>query len=768
MVLHFKRIVTTAVAVCGLAVAAGCHKDPQVAKREFLESGNRYAAQKKYAEAIVEYQNAVALDPNFGEARRQLAEAYDKLGDGAHAYQEFARAADLLPDNAEVQYKTGLFLLAAGRYDDAGARAQKILDKDPKSVDGLILLGLSKSNMPKSTAAVDQIEEALKIDPSRTSTYMVLAQLQLNRGDRNSAEQMFKSAVSVNPTSTDAQLALANFYLSTGRAAEAAPLFEKAVALKPTDPTVNRALGTYYMATGRMAQAEAPLKVAAQGPDAAPRLLLADYYYRVGRTADAKALVEGLKNDPVLFAETRVRLAVLEYVEKRPTQAYQLLDEVLAKEPRNPVALVLKGRCLQTEHNPAEAQPLLQAGAEAAPRLVGAQYWLGTAYRLLNRNEEAASSFLKTLQLRGNDPAASAQLSIVWLGQGKTDQALNMARDAVRYDPSFVQAHVALAKACLAKGDRKCADAEGAILGKQFAGDLDAQVTLGLLGMSHGDPVGAVRAFQKALTIDPESIDALSGVVAAYLADHKADSARNVLDPQLAKHPTDSRLLELSAEIYGAQSDTVKQEAMLRKAVEADPSNLRAYVQLAHLLMARGNMDESQKQYDAVLTREPNNVGVLTVTGLMLQLQNKKAEAIQRYERALQSDPRAGMAANNLAMLYAEDGKNLDRALNLAQTAVQQLPEAAESNDTLGWILYLKDLPSSAVGPFQKSIKQDPGNPIYHYHLGLAYVKLKDRTKARASLQQALQLKSDFEGAADARRLLRELDQGRGEAREID
>jgi Flp pilus assembly protein TadD len=47
-----------------------------------------------------------------------------------------------------------------------------------------------------------------------------------------------------------------------------------------------------------------------------------------------------------------------------------------------------------------------------------------------------------------------------------------------------------------------------------------------------------------------------------------------------------------------------------------------------------------------------------------------------------------------------------------------------------------------------------PQNPIYHYHLGLACLSVGDKKQARTSLEQALKLNPDFEGAADARKIL--------------
>ena len=56
-----------------------------MAKREYLASGDQLISQKKTREAIVQYRNAIAQDPRFGEARYKLAEAYVQNGDARRA-----------------------------------------------------------------------------------------------------------------------------------------------------------------------------------------------------------------------------------------------------------------------------------------------------------------------------------------------------------------------------------------------------------------------------------------------------------------------------------------------------------------------------------------------------------------------------------------------------------------------------------------------------------------------------------------------------------
>ena len=80
-----------------------------------------------------------------------------------------------------------------------------------------------------------------------------------------------------------------------------------------------------------------------------------------------------------------------------------------------------------------------------------------------------------------------------------------------------------------------------------------------------------------------------------------------------------------------------------------------------------------------------------------------------------------------------------------------------EVNDTLGWVYYKKGLASLAIAPFQQSLGKDPDNPVYNYHLGLAYNETGETVKAREALERALKAKAPFAGADEARRVLASL-----------
>ena len=61
-----------------LLIAHGCKGDPQAKKAAHLQKGEAYVAQEKYTEAIIEFRNAIKLDPKDAQAYYKLAQAYLK------------------------------------------------------------------------------------------------------------------------------------------------------------------------------------------------------------------------------------------------------------------------------------------------------------------------------------------------------------------------------------------------------------------------------------------------------------------------------------------------------------------------------------------------------------------------------------------------------------------------------------------------------------------------------------------------------------------
>ena len=141
--------------------------------------------------------------------------------------------------------------------------------------------------------------------------------------------------------------------------------------------------------------------------------------------------------------------------------------------------------------------------------------------------------------------------------------------------------------------------------------------------------------------------------------------------------------------------------------------------------------------------------------GLLSEAENDIPKAMEWYQKAVQIDWRAAsVAENNLAWLYAQQNRNLDVAVQLAESATAALPTQAEFYDTLGWVYYKKQVSTLAIRSLKRAVDLDPNNPVHQFHLGMAYASEGQDKIARKTLQAALRLSNDFDGADEARRVI--------------
>jgi tetratricopeptide (TPR) repeat protein len=288
---------------------------------------------------------------------------------------------------------------------------------------------------------------------------------------------------------------------------------------------------------------------------------------------------------------------------------------------------------------------------------------------------------------------------------------------------------------------------------RAFPKSANVQVLVGLTAMQKRDIGAARRAFETALTVDPRNHEALAGIVQLDLAKNPAAAEARVR-AALNGAENDTRLLILLARTHVAGRNFAAAEQDLRRAITIDSTLLDPYTMLGRIYADQRKLPEALAEFNAVAAREPTSVPAHTAAAMILQMQNKPEEARKRYEKALELNPRAVFAANNLAYLYAQSGANLDIALQLAQAAKAQLPNHPDVNDTLGWIYALKDLPSLAIPPLTASTEADPSNAIYAYHLGVAYAKSGDKGRAKTELERAVKLGGDSPEAREAKRQL--------------
>jgi tetratricopeptide (TPR) repeat protein len=345
-------------------------------------------------------------------------------------------------------------------------------------------------------------------------------------------------------------------------------------------------------------------------------------------------------------------------------------------------------------------------------------------------------------------------LARLHLSRGNIDKSLTYIQQALTIDPNNAEGQGLMVRIDLTKGDLAKAKASLASLQKRYPNSSATFDLLALTQLAEKHPDLARASYERALQGNAIDMEALGGVVRIDLATGHVKQATERLDnvAALADPPVD--LLILAARGYATTRDFDKAEAMLKRAISADPTRLQGYAFLGQLYAARNRTDEAIAQFQDVVKRDPKSVSAMTMIGMLKESQGHKDEAEKEYESVLAVDSRAVVASNNLAWLYASANHKLDEALQLAQTAQQQIPGEPNISDTLGWIYVRKNMGSLAIPPLETCVQKVPGNPLYQYHLGMAYLQTGDLDKAKQFLSKALALKPDFDGAAEARKAL--------------
>ncbi len=578
----------------------------------------------------------------------------------------------------------------------------------------------------------------------------------MQKGDNDLAERAFLKAVTVAPKSIDAQLNLGNFYRAARRWPDAERVFKAALEIDPRSAKANDAIASMYVESGRPALAEPYFKsLVANDKNEQAYFALSGYYITVGRLADAEKTLDELAADKTHYVVARTRIAMIHFLVGDRVRAHQIIDEVLQRQPRNAAAITVKARLLVADKRPAEALERIKLAVLIDPRSADAELTLARIQLALNNIEDARKAFNDTLKLDPHSTAALLELSELHRNRNEIDTAIQFAEQALVGNSGNVAARLTLVRALMVRDeDHERAEKELQTLIARHPESSRAQGILAQLLLNRNELAGAERVFNEELKLDPQSVEAMTGLVSIDLARKRTAEARARVDAFLVKHQQSASALVIAAKVYRALGETGKVEEFLKRALSIDASNPAIYALLAEHYISQKRLADAHKEFAAIVKLQPRSVAANTMMGLICYAENNLDDAQRWWEKALQIDSYAAAAANNLAWLYAEGRGSLEVALQLAQTAKSKYPALPEVNDTLGWVYYRKDLIAQAVLYLQQSLDLDPNNPTYHYHLGMAYARKGDDAKARRLLETALRLDPHLPEAPEARKTL--------------
>jgi Flp pilus assembly protein TadD len=577
--------------------------------------------------------------------------------------------------------------------------------------------------------AAAELEKVIALDPAAVGAYSTLGAVYMAAGQPSEAERVYRKGTELNPKSVDAHIALAEFYFSQRKLAEAEAATRTACDLGPSSVLARLILGRTLAAEGRMADAErvyTALKgVAPNDPKAYQALAL--FYLgtdqKLKALAEFRALSATQPKDIQMKARLIETLVDLHRVGEAAPLVRALLDQ-LAKErnigPGDPRLLLAYGRVLIAEGKFTEAIATLQKVTSAEPKSAEGQYYLGVAQKAAGQPALARASFVRALELAPEMSLAAAALAGLEVRNGNREEAVKRANRAIESNPSLAQGYVAKGRALLASGDT----------------------------------VHGTAALEEALTHDPVNLAALAALLKLSIGQGKtADSVKRI-DALLKANPESAGLHFLLALGTLSMHDLDRAEANARQAMALDPATPQIWTLMANIDFARHRPEEGKADLRKAIAASPQSVSNYTALGTQYEKEKNWEEAKKLFEKAYELDRNSPFVAAELAFLYLEHNGDVNVALSLAQTARRELPHSPVTADALGWAYYRLGSADLAVKELEESVQMIPGNPVYQYHLGMAYASARRWDKAERLLRAALSEDSNFPYASTARAAL--------------
>ena len=405
------------------------------------------------------------------------------------------------------------------------------------------------------------------------------------------------------------------------------------------------------------------------------------------------------------------------------------------------------------ERKPSEALPDLKAYVEANPRSPLGQYFYGLANMMTGNAAVAKTAFSEAVTLAPQYNEASFMLAVSYLETGEVKLADAQAQKLQSRNPSYPGLNMLMGDIRSRQGRHAEAIRYFEAHTKNNPQDAKGFVKLGAAQRATGNLQQALANAEKSFSIAPDD-EALALALSIDLSSRNYERALSRINGQISRTPDRAELYILLGRVHSAAGDNAKAEQSFRTAIEKDGKLFQAYVALGGLYSRKGSLDDAIKQYRESVRVNPRALPSYMIIGMLSEKKGDFTGAMEAYKKALEIEPKFAPAANNLAWLYSEKGGNIDMALTLAETAKEQLPNEPAISDTLGWIYYKKQAYLKAVSHLKESAAALPNEPSIRYHLGMAYYKKGDTALARQELRKALSIKSDFEGADEARKTL--------------
>jgi Tfp pilus assembly protein PilF len=264
----------------------------------------------------------------------------------------------------------------------------------------------------------------------------------------------------------------------------------------------------------------------------------------------------------------------------------------------------------------------------------------------------------------------------------------------------------------------------------------------------------AQKEYNIAAGLDPHDTTILAQTADFLMSQNQSAQAFERVQKYVSSNSNDASGHVILGALYLNSKNYTSAQSELEKAIQLDPSNVQAYLRLGKVFQELGQTDLALSRYQKALDLQPKFAPLATLVGNLYLSKGDLETARKYYAQALDSDPNFAVAIANTAWVDAQEGKNLDVALGMAQKAKSLQPALPSISDTLGWVMYKRGDYASAIPVLRECVQKSPDSAEYHYHLGMTLLASGQTSKGKEELTAALRLKLDSANASQARAAL--------------
>lgn len=661
------RAVALVAATC---ILPGCNRS----QGDSVKAAQQAMDAKDTPSALIHLKNAVAANPNDGEARFLLAQQLMAMGEADAAVAEFRRARELkLPDERVVP-ELARALFDAGQskllIEQFGTAQLPSGTANARLQAQLASAYLNMGSVPRARQAANQ---ALAADSNLPESRLASARVSLRESGRDAAMKEVDELLKLAPGFGLGWAFKGNLLAMDGDQSQAAlGAFAKALELDPRQFQALFSTAAMHLTLGDLTKAKEGL---AKLKQYWPRSVFAGFLEAQllsleGKHTEARLLFASLRNSLPTDAVFSLASGLNELKLGAYVQAEAQLGQAVSLDPKNLPARYYLAQAQMQQGRPDRASQSL------APMLEGANVpvevlLLAAQARLYQGDAKGANELNARAERMGTQsPSVKAALAMIRVANGDVEPAMRELKLVSDTSPD-VDADLKIVSTRLARGEADAALAAIDRLESKRPSQASTHELRGQALLLKGDFDAARRSFDAALAKDKFYFPAIAQLTNLDArAGRLADADKRITD-LLKLNPSDSRLLTLLA-LTKVRSGGSSQEvlSLLERATKEDPRDLEAWLALIMRHFQAGDLQTALAAGQSAVAMIPDNVKLLDLIG-RIQLQAGDARlAASTFANLINSAPHSPAGYVGQAAALVATGE-----LNAANQVMRRLLE---------------------------------------------------------------------------------------------